>query len=610
MLDRLTAPARTAASAVTPPAHRRILFALLVAGTMAGLLGLAAMVVPPRSAGAIVFLMLFAVPLPWSVVGFWNATIGLLLMLFSRDPVAAVNPSAARIRGDEPVVASTAILVCIRNESPEKVIRNLDPMLEGLARARVSHLFQVYMLSDTSDPEIAATEEACFGSFSAKWRDTIPVTYRRRPVNTGFKAGNIRDFCDRWGDSHEFALVLDADSFMPAEAVLRLLRVMQVNPILGILQTLIVGLPSASAFARMFQFGMRLGMRSYALGGAWWQGDCGPYWGHNAILRLKPFMAHCRLPVLPQSGPLGGHILSHDQVEAALMRRAGYEVRVLPEEGMSWEDNPPTLLEFIRRDLRWCQGNMQYWQLLSLPGLQPVSRFQFVFAILMYLGSPAWMALIAMGAVAIALSETPSAPLVPVELGLGVALFALMMLMVFAPKIASIVDILLHRPARRSHGGAALFGLNVASETVFSFLLSPVMAFIHTAFLFRLFLLRRGVVWNSQARESHAVPWRLAWKTLWPPTVAGFTVLGVVAAKAPNNIGFAFIAVGGLVFSVPFAVATASPLVGTLLMRIGLGRIPEEIEPPAVLLPLHLPAIEAGAPAAQTQPSAHHARWP
>src|SRR6185503_12995327 len=178
------------------------------------------------------------------------------------------------------------------------------------------------------------------------WRGRISLTYRRREANTGFKAGNIRDFCDRWGDQHDHALVLDADSLMTAEAVLRLVRIMQANPQLGILQSLVIGMPSTSAFARIFQFGMRLGMRSYTIGSAWWQGDCGPYWGHNAVIRLKPFIAHCHIPARPD----GTHILSHDQIEAVLMRRAGYEVRVLPEEGASWEENPPTLLEFIRRD--------------------------------------------------------------------------------------------------------------------------------------------------------------------------------------------------------------------------------------------------------------------
>jgi membrane glycosyltransferase len=182
---------------------------------------------------------------------------------------------------------------------------------------------------------------------------------------------------------------------------------------------------------------MRLGMRSHTLGAAWWQGDCGPYWGHNAILRLKPFAAHCRLPVLPQGGPLGGHVLSHDQIEAALMRRAGYEVRVIPAEGISWEENPPTLMEFIRRELRWCQGNMQYFWLLGLPGLKPVSRFQLVLAILMYLGSPAWMALLAVGSLAVGLAGTSYKPETEVRPAAGAALFAVMLLMIFAPKIAT-----------------------------------------------------------------------------------------------------------------------------------------------------------------------------
>jgi membrane glycosyltransferase len=603
MLDRVTALSATAeGTATTTLARRRALFAVLVVATMAAVLWLAAVAVPPYSVGAIAFLVLFTVTLPWSVVGFWNATIGFLIMRFCRDPAAAVNPLAASIRGDEPVTASTAILMCIRNESPDQVTRNLQPLLDGLVQARVAHLFHVYVLSDSSDPGIIAAETSCFDAYTAKWQGTIPVTYRRRAVNTAFKSGNIRDFCDRWGKNHEFAITLDADSFMPAQAVLRLVRIMQANPTLGILQTLIVGLPSVSPFARVFQFGMRLGMRSYTLGGAWWQGDCGPYWGHNAILRLTPFITHCRMPVLPEGGPLGGHVLSHDQVEAALMRRAGYEVRVLPEEGLSWEENPPTLMEFSRRDLRWCQGNMQYWQLLSLPGLKPVSRFQLAFAILMYLGSPAWMALMALGTVSLAISDTPSTPSVPVKLDVGAALFAVVMLMTFAPKIASIIDVLLRHSARRSYGGAASFVLNLAIETLYMFLLSPIIALTHTIFLIRLFVFRRGGTWNSQMRESHAVPWRLALAKLWPQTIAGCTVMGVVATKAPGNIGFALMATSGLILAVPFAVATASPLVGTFLARIGIGRIPEEIEPPTALLPLRLPAIEASAPVARKHP--------
>ena len=599
MFDRTTALAATAEGPLTTVlARRRALFAVLIGITMAAVMWLAAIAVPPYSAGTFSFLVLFTVTLPWSVIGFWNAVIGFLIMRLCDDPAAAVNPLAASIRGDEPVVASTAILMCIRNESPQQVVRNLQPLMDGLVQAHVAHLFHVYVLSDSSDPGIIAAETACFDAFTANWQGTIPVTYRRRAVNTAFKSGNIRDFCDRWGSNHEFAVTLDADSFMPADAVLRLIRIAQANPTLGILQTLIVGLPSVSVFARVFQFGMRLGMRSYTLGATWWQGDCGPYWGHNAVIRLAPFIAYCRMPILPGNGPLSGYVLSHDQVEAALMRRAGYEVRVLPVEGWSWEENPPTLMEFSRRDLRWCQGNMQYWQLLTLPGLKPVSRFQLVFAIQMYLGSLAWMAMTAIGTVLLALSNTPEAQYVPVKAGAGTLLFAIMMLMTFAPKIATIIDVLLTRETRRSYGGIRAFAFNVAVETLFMFMLAPLIALTHTIFMTRLFIFRRGDTWNSQMRQSHAVPWGLAFARLWPQTLAGCTVLGIVAIKAPNDIGFALMGTAGLILSIPFAVATASPVIGQLFARIGICRLPEENEPPVALLALHLPAIEASAPAA------------
>lgn len=600
MADQVTALASIAEAPGTAALkRRRALFAVLVAATMLAVLWLATVAVPPRSFGAIAFLVLFAVTLPWSVIGFWNAAIGFVIMRFARDPAATVNPLAASIRGDEPVTASTAILMCIRNESPDQVTRNLEPLMAGLEKSSVAHLFHVYLLSDSSDPGIIADETSCFDAFIAKWQGTIPVTYRRRAVNTAFKSGNIRDFCERWGNNHEFAIMLDADSFMPTEAVLRLIRIAQANPTLGILQTLIIGLPSVSAFARVFQFGMRLGMRSYTLGATWWQGDCGPYWGHNAIIRLAPFIAHCHMPVLPGNGPLSGAILSHDQVEAVLMRRAGYEVRVLPVEGLSWEENPPTLMEFSRRDLRWCQGNMQYWQLLSLPGLKPVSRFQLMFAIQMYLGSPAWMAMTAMGTILLALSNTPAAQYVPVEAGPGTVLFVIMMMMTFAPKIATIIDVLLTRSARRSYGGAFRFAFNIAAETLFMLLLAPLIALTHTIFLTRLLVFRRGVSWGGQMRQSHAVPWRLALTQLWPQTVAGCTVLGVVATKAPNEFWFALMGTAGLILAIPFAVATASPLVGRLFAQIGICRLPEENDVAAALAPLHLPAVEVNAPPAR-----------
>ena len=277
-----------------------------------------------------------------------------------------------------------------------------------------------------------------------------------------------------------------------------------------------VGLPSTSAFARIFQFGMRLGMRSYTLGSAWWQGDCGPYWGHNAVIRLAPFIAHCHIPPLPD----GTQILSHDQIEAVLMRRAGYEVRVLPEEGASWEENPPTLLEFIRRDLRWAQGNMQYWPFLVMPGLKPVSRYQIAFAMLMFLGSPAWIGLLVLGSLAVAFQGAANF----IRPDAGMALFAITLIMWFAPKIATVIDVVSRPTLRQSFGGAGRFIVSTITETIFFLMLSPIMWVGHTMFLAGLVLGRR-IGWGGQARDDHAVPWRDAARALWPHTLLGWSCI-------------------------------------------------------------------------------------
>ncbi|HYY38793.1 MAG TPA: glucans biosynthesis glucosyltransferase MdoH, partial [Xanthobacteraceae bacterium] len=526
-----------------PSAWRPVLFFLCVGLTMAGLIWLAVVALSPGGIGAvdIILLALFAVTLPWYVIGFWNATIGLLIMRFARDPVAAVLPIAGRVRGDEPITASTAVLLCIRNELPERSVRMIEPMLQGLAAHGVGERFHVYVLSDTDDSHIAAAEDACFAALAAAWRGRIPVTYRRRAQNTAFKAGNISDFCVRWGKDHDFAIMLDADSLMTVELVLKLVRIMQIDPTLGILQSLVIGMPSANPFARIFQFGMRLSMRSYTIGSAWWQGDCGPYWGHNAIVRIAPFMTHCQLPMLDERALVKGHVLSHDQVEAVLMRRAGYAVRVLASEGSSFEQNPPTLVEFIRRDLRWCQGNMQYWHFLRMPDLRPVSRYQLAFAILMFLGSPAWIGLLLIGSAAAALAPTPADFM---RWDAGVALVIVVLAMWFAPNIATVIDVLTRAKLRHLFGGGVRLSASFMITIVFVVLVAPIMWASHTIFLARL-LCGRTLDWGAQARHDHEVPWPLALRQFWPQTLVGVAPVLLLAAAVPAALPYALLIAGG-----------------------------------------------------------------
>jgi membrane glycosyltransferase len=597
VLERSPLQSRQADATGNAMAGRRVLFAALMAVTMAGSIALAALALSPAGFSTIdiILIVLFAITLPWMVAGFWNAIIGFLILRFSSDSIAAVIPQASRIRGDAPISASTAILLCIRNELPERMLRNLQPMLAGIEKSGFGACFHLYVLSDTSDPHIASIEKERFIALAEHWRGRIAVTYRRRTVNTGYKAGNIRDFCEQWGDKHELAVTLDADSFMTAEAILRLVRLMEVDPKLGILQGLVVGLPSTSVFARIFQFGMRLGMRSYTIGSAWWQGDCGPYWGHNAVLRLGPFIAHCSLPVLSKDGTEDRHVLSHDQIEAALMRAAGYAVRVLPEEGLGWEENPPTLLEFIRRDLRWCQGNMQYWRFLGLPGLKAVSRYQLALAIVMFIGSPAWIGMLVLGTLSLAAADAPANF---IRTDAGIVLFVCVLVMWFSPKIASVIDILLRPEFCREFGGPGRLLVNFAIETVYSILLCPILWFGHTIFLAGL-LFGREIGWIGQIRDDHAVPFTLALRSLWPHTLLGCATLGILAATHPGAIPYVLFLAGGPALAIPFAMMTAWPSLGDLSARIGIGRLPEETIAPAALQALALPALEMAAPLPQ-----------
>jgi len=489
--------------------------------------------------------------------------------------------------GDAPLVGRTAILMAIHDEDPDAVYRHLRATVESLDRAGNADRFDVFVLSDTRDAEIAVEEERLFEA----WRrvDAAPARlhYRRRNENTDHKTGNIWDWLDNHGQSYAYFVTLDADSLMSGRLLTRLVRAMDKNPDLGILQTLVVGLPTASAFARIFQFGMRHGMRSYTTGSAWWLGDAGPYWGHNAIIRTDAFMRHCRLPHLPGKAPLGGLILSHDQVEAALMRRAGYQVRVMPEEGGSFEVNPPTLPEFIRRDLRWCQGNMQYWQLLPVGGFRAMGRLQLAMAMLMYLAGPAWLLFMLAGlgkAMVIGLgggAAVPGDPELwsPTVVALGIGLFAIMMTVNLTPKLAGLIDVALRSDARRAYGGGGVLTLSAITEFLFALIIGPAVAVAQTIFIAGL-PFGRMMRWEAQQRADHRVPFWEAARGLWPQLLFGLLLLTGFAVSMPSVLPWTLPVVGGLLLAIPLAWVTSLPSLGRTLTRVGLCAVPEERDAP------------------------------
>lgn len=534
----------------------------------------------------VTLMILLAVTLPWMVVGFWNALIGLLLCQLSTEPTAAVLPREMDISDTEPLTSSTAVLLCIRNETPERIERNLETMLQGLAQPGIGEHFHLYILSDTSDRVIGAQEQSCFEAMQQRWSSRIAITYRCRTDNTGYKAGNIADFCKHWGNQHDFALTLDVDSFMTSGSMLRLVRMMQASPRLGILQGLVVGLPSTSAFTRLFQYGMRLSMRSYTMGSAWWQYDCGPYWGHNAVIRLAPFIEHCDMPILPTRDGSTRHILSHDQVEAVLMRRAGFEVRVFPQEDESWEENPTTLTEFIRRDLRWCEGNLQYIYLLTLPGLKLMNRYQLTLAIFMFLGSPAWIAMLVLGTLALSLHTNAADFAQSTE---SIILLICALLMWYQPKIAGALDVLLRPEERARFGGGRRFAFSLSLEMFFSILMNPISWLNQTMFITGL-IFGKKAGWTAQARDDHTIALSDAIKQFWPHTLLGLILSGLLLFTHPAVLPYGLIFFSGLLLAIPLAVFTSQPWLGQWMISHRLLSLPEEINPPEALIALLTPS--------------------
>ena len=522
----------------------------------------------------------FLLGTPWAVLGFWNALIGLWLLHGSRDAISQVAPYAAAGASATPLTIKTAILLTLRNEDPERALKRIATVKESVDLTGEGNAFSYFILSDTNKAEVAAAEEAGVAAWRAAVEASSPgagqrIVYRRRTDNKGFKAGNVRDFCERWGNDFELMLPLDADSLMSGDIIVRMARMMQVYPKLGILQSLVVGMPSSSAFARIFQFGMRHGMRSYTMGQAWWTADCGPFWGHNAFVRIKPFVEDCDLPILPGKPPLGGHVLSHDQVEATLMRKAGYEVRVLPTEGGSWEENPPTMLDFAQRDVRWCQGNMQYVKLLDYPGLLPMSRFQLLWAILMFVGIPAWTIMIAL--LPFAALQAQSAPGFPAALAAG--LYITFFIMYLMPKIAGLVDAVLTKGGMAAYGGPLRFFASAVIEFLFSFLQGAVSTIRTSIFMIGL-LFGKSVTWGGQQRDATGISFATALENLWPQTVFGVIVCGALYVISPTVLLWSLPLTAGYLLAIPFAMLTASPTLGRWMKKAGLCGIPEDFQTP------------------------------
>jgi membrane glycosyltransferase len=571
-------------------ARRRLLLLILVlapAITAASVMG---SLLPHKGTTALeaAIIFVYCVLFIWISLGFWTALAGFWTLLKKDDRFAVTRSRGALDARIRPHVR-TAILFPVCNEDPERIMAGIQAVWLSLARLGAADRFDIHILSDSSDPDRWVQEEAAWNLLCDELNAHGRIFYRRRRINLKRKSGNVADFCRRYGAHYTYMIVFDADSVMSGETLIRMVRIMERRRNVGILQTAPACTGRETLIARAQQFANRAYGPMYAAGlHHWFLGDA-QFWGHNAIIRVKPFIKHCALTRLPGKPPLGGDILSHDFVESALMRRAGYSVWLAYDLEGSYEEVPPNLLTELKRDRRWCQGNLQHLRLVFTRGIFPGHRALFLNGVMAYGSALLWFLFLALAtaeAVMEALIQpdyfTPTKSLFPVwpvwDPMPALTLLAGTAVILFLPKVCALLLALIKGRRKQFGGFFALCG-SILSEVVLSTLLAPVRMLFHSKYVF-LTLMGMGIGWGTQQRDDEGTAF---WDAL--RFHGGGTLLGLVWGLALFQINRVFFwwsspLVISLLLSIPVSMLTSRAEMGRLFRRLRLFVTPEEVRLP------------------------------
>lgn len=560
-------------------AARRWLFLYLVlASTVAAVTAMAGVLRGSGfTGGEVAQLALFALLFAWISASFWLTCLGALARLAGWELLPlnqAAGPSAAR----------TAILMPVYNEGVAGVFAGIRSIWEAAGPD-----FDFYILSDSTNPAAWVAEELAWHQMKIELGATN-IFYRHRPRNIGRKSGNIQDFCENWGQLYDYMVVLDADSLMAGRTLRALVGLMDANPRAALIQAPPQLAGRTSLFARIQQFASSVYGPLHTAGLALLQGPDGNYWGHNAIIRVHAFMQHCALPRLPGKPPFGGEIMSHDFIEAALLRRAGWEVWMAPDIGGSYEEPPPTIPDYLLRDRRWCQGNLQHLRIVFAEGLKLPSRLHLVMGVMSYASSPLWLLLLIASASVVGAAEHG-----PYYASAVVTLVVAMLVLLFGPKLLALIVLARDADMVRAHGGLGGLVRSIALESLFSVLMAPIAMLQLSWYIFTI-LMGIAIGWGSQQRGDRALPWGYATRLYGAHSVIGAAGLLLLHAFAPGSLVWFLPLLAGLVFSIPLVVMTSSPLLGTLARQDRLFLVPSETRGLRVLDRAHVLADSFSAP--------------
>jgi len=531
-----------------------------------------------------VVLALFPLLFAQIAIGFVLALLGFFDWLRGGDPRHVMRRPWREKENEQPL-AATAIVVPVYNENVARVSAGMANMWESLEKTGQLEHFDFYLCSDSNDANSWVEEECAWLSLCRRFDAFGKIFYRKRRHAINGKSGNVADFCRRWGKRYRYMIVLDADSVMTGATMVRLVRAMEANPEVGILQTQPYMVLGHSLFRRVLQFSSRAYGALFSQGCSLAQMSSGSYWGHNAIIRVAPFIQYCDLPVLPVPDPKRRHVLSHDTVEAALMRRAGYEVWIAYEEPGSWEEGPPNLSDMLTRDRRWCSGNLQHFWFLFARGIDLGSRLQIWIGLMAYLCSPIWLVfLIASAFSTYARVQFLTLSAGPEDLGAAsstytLILFCLTLGLLFAPRMLGIVRAL---ASAKSYGGPGRLLASALLENILSLLLAPVLMIFHTLFVV-MTVFGWQVRWNAQNRADAGLGFAHGLVLYGWISCLGL-LAQVVALVYLGNFSLWLMPIFvGWILAPVLAWVTSSPAVGLAMRRAKLFLTPEEIDTPSEL---------------------------
>jgi len=583
--------------------RRRLVLGLLILIPSVIASGFMVNVLPGKGENALeaAIVLLFGALFGWISIGFWTALFGFGVLFRRRDRFAMTRyggeedpREAARRIGPE---ARTALVMPICNEPVPRVFAGLQAIHRSLARLDALDHFHFFVLSDSADPGTGAREEEAWASWAREVGGFARIFYRRRKVRLKRKSGNVADFCRRFGRSYRYMIMLDADSLMSGESLVRLVRMMESRPEVGLVQTAPTAVNRESLLARVQQFSTRVYGAMFSAGLHFWQLGDAQYWGHNAIIRIEPFMKHCALPRLPGKPPFGGEILSHDFVEAALLGRAGWTIWLAYDLEGSYEEVPSTLLEEMGRDRRWCQGNLQHMRLLFSEGLFSAHRALFVNGVMSYVSALLWFLFLLLStgeAIKQKLVEPdyfPNGPSLFPEWPVwrpdwAMSLLAVTAVILFLPKVLAIALIAIQRREARQYGGVFRLSASVVLEVLLSSLLAPIRMVFHSRFVLTN-LFGRTVAWGAQGREDAETRWSVALRQHGFDTLFASAWGGALFWLNPDYFWWVLPIVGALFLSIPLSVLTSRVGAGRRARRAGLFLTPEEKDEPPELRDLH-----------------------